>query len=230
MKKVEKIIGSTSDEDIVRKIVNGETILFEILMRRYNGVLYKIAKMYGFTSDDAEDIVQKAHIAALMELNKFRHQSSYRTWLCKIMIHKCLYEIKHGRFKNELSSSQLINETKRPIHVADVASDKKVINQELLKILEFCVQKIPLIYRTVFVLREVEGYSVSETADLLEISSTNVKARLSRAKLLLRKEIYKFYAPSDLFDIKLDRCDYIVTQFFDKLGTNAGEIRLSIVT
>lgn len=218
MKKLIKLIGSSSDEDIIKKILAGETILFEILMRRYNGVLYKIAKMYGFMSEDAEDIVQEAHIAAFTQLNNFEYRSSYRTWVSKIMINKCLYNIKHGHFK-EFDTSQQISETERPLYNTEGGTEKKVYNQELLKILELCVQRLPLIYRTVFVLREVEGYSVKETADLLEITIANVKVRLNRSKGLLRKEIEKFYSPSDLFDIKLDNCDKIVNAVLNKLRT-----------
>jgi RNA polymerase sigma factor (sigma-70 family) len=216
MKKIENLIGSVNDEVIIEKIKKGETILFEILMRRYNGALYKIAKMYGFTSEDAEDIVQEVHIAALNELPNFQYRSSYKTWVSKIMINKCLYKIKHGKFKEEFSSESM-KETEKPVHITDVPSDKKIINQELLKILEICVQRLPIDYRTVFVLREVQGYTIKETANLLEISNANVKIRLSRAKALLRSEIEKFYTPSDLFDIKLDKCDEIVKEVFDKL-------------
>lgn len=222
MKKIEKLIGSINDEDIIEKIKKGETILFEILMRRYNGVLYKIAKMYGFTSEEAEDIVQEVHIVALKELKTFQYRSSYKTWVSKIMINKCLYKIKHGRFKKELSS-QIMHETEKPIHLTDVPSDKKIINQELLKILEICVQRLPLDYRTVFVLREVQGYNIKETANLLDISSANVKVRLSRGKALLRIEIEKFYSPSDLFDIKLEKCDEIVKEVFYRLKAVKGE-------
>ena len=218
MKKIEKLIGSVSDEDIIEKIKKGETILFEILMRRYNGALYKIAKMYGFNSEDAEDIVQEVHIVTLKELKNFKHRSSYKTWVSKIMINKCLYKIKHGQFKKELSSGQSMNETEKPVHVTDVPSDKKIINQELLKILEICVQRLSIEYRTVFVLREVQGYTIKETAGLLDITMANVKVRLSRAKALLRNEIEKFYSPSDLFDIKLEKCDEIVKQVFDKFN------------
>ena len=150
MTKINKLIASVDDEVIIKKIMAGETILFEILMRRYNGVLYKIAKMYGFTSEDAEDIVQEVHIVVLKELKNFQHRSSYKTWVSKILINKCLYKIKIGQFK-KLSSSQSMKETEKPIHITDVPSDKKIINQELLKILEICVQRLSIEYSTFFV-------------------------------------------------------------------------------
>ena len=94
-------------------------------MRRYNGALYKIAKMYGVTSEDAEDLVQEVHIIALRELKNFQHRSTYKTWVSKIMINKCLYKMKHGHFKKELFSGQSINETQKPVHATNVPSDKR---------------------------------------------------------------------------------------------------------
>jgi RNA polymerase sigma factor (sigma-70 family) len=217
MKKSKKITGSASDEDLINKIVGGETILFEILMRRYNGVLYKIAKMYGFKSEDAEDLVQEAHIIAFSQLSKFEYRSSYKTWLSRVMINLCLHEIKHRRSKKEIFSSEISNEKEKPMYNVEPGTEKTIYNHELLKILEICVQRLPLIYRTVFVLREVEGYNVAETSSLLDISSSNVKIRLNRAKILLRKEIEKFYSPADLFDIKLDNCDKIVSNVNETL-------------
>jgi RNA polymerase sigma-70 factor (ECF subfamily) len=217
MKKILNLIGTTNEKDIIKKVVAGDTILFEILMRRYNGVLYKIAKMYGFKSEDAEDLVQEAHMAAFTELNKFEQRSSYKTWISKIMINKCLYKIKYGSSKKEVSATGQIDETQKPIHTTDIESDKKINNQELLRIIEICVQRLPLNFRTVFVLREVEGYSVAETATLLDITPANVKVRLNRAKVILRKEIEKFYSASDLFEIKLTNCDDIVSGVYDRI-------------
>jgi RNA polymerase sigma-70 factor (ECF subfamily) len=217
MKKILDFIGTPNEKDIIKKVVEGETILFEILMRRYNGVLYKIAKMYGFTSEDAEDLVQEAHMAAFTDLKKFEQRSSYKTWISKIMINKCLYKIKYDSSKKEFSASRLIDENQKPIHAVNIETNKIINNQELLRILEICVQRLPLTYRTVFVLREVEGYSVAETAALLDITPANVKVRLNRAKVTLRKEIEKFYSPADLFEIKLTNCDDIVRGVFDRI-------------
>jgi len=82
-----------------------------------------------------------------------------------------------------------------------------LLNRELSGILERSIQKIPLIYRTVFVLREIEGCSVAETAEILNITSVNVKVRLNRAKALLQKEIQQFYAQSELYSFNLIYCD-----------------------
>ena len=174
--------------------------------------------MYGFSSDDAEDIVQDAHISAFTELKNFKQRSTYKTWISKIMINKCLYKAKYAHSNKEVSASHLINESEEPVHSTKVESDRIVNNHELLNIIEVCVQRLPLSYRTVFVLREVEGHNVNDTAALLEISPANVKVRLNRAKVLLRKELEKFYTPSELFDIKLAKCDNIVKGVFDTIG------------
>ena len=86
-------------------------------------------------------------------------------------------------------------------------------------VLEKSIQNIPVIYRTVFVLRDVEGFSVAETAELLNITATNVKVRLNRAKALLQKEIEQVYSRSELFSFNLIYCDAIVHKVFEKINS-----------
>src|SRR5438067_770409 len=104
-----------SEADIITKIISGETSLFELLIRRYNPVLYKIAKSYGFNHQDAEDLVQETHIAAYLKLSQFEGRASYKTWLSKIMVNNCLYKLNHGHSKNEQPDSEIIHETANPM-------------------------------------------------------------------------------------------------------------------
>jgi len=92
-----------------------------------------------------------------------------------------------------------------------------LLNRELALILEKSLQGIPVIYRTVFVLREVEGFSIAETAELLYITPVNVKVRLNRAKALLQKQIEQFYSSADLYSFNLVYCDAIVQKAFEKI-------------
>ena len=93
-----------------------------------------------------------------------------------------------------------------------------MLNRELSMVLEKSIQNIPVMYRTVFLLREVEGFSVAETSDLLNITATNVKVRLNRAKRLLQKEIEQVYSQADLFSFNLVYCDKLVQRVFEKIG------------
>ena len=85
-----------TDEFIIEKMLNGDLSSFEILIRRYNPVLYRIARGYGFNHQDAEDLMQDVHVIAYTKLATFEGRSTYKTWISRIMVHKCLYKLKYG--------------------------------------------------------------------------------------------------------------------------------------
>src|SRR5215203_2801817 len=161
------------DASIIEKILNGDMALFEILIRRYNSVLYKIARSYGFNHPDAEDLMQDTHVIAYTQLRKFEQRASYKTWISRIMVNKCLYKLKYGYLKNERPSADMQGSDVRPMHMKgkENQTEHVVMNRELTIVLEKSLQNIPVLYRTVFVLREIEGFSVAETAELLNITS-----------------------------------------------------------
>ena len=209
-----------TDEFIIEKILWGELSLLEILIRRYNPVLYRIARGYGFNHQDAEDLMQDAHVIAYTQLAKFEGRSSYKTWISRIMINKCLYKLKYGYYKNEFPSEHIQDTNSQPMNVQanENQTEHVLSNRELTTVLEKSIQNIPGIYRTVFILREVEGFSVAETADLLDITAVNVKVRLNRAKTLLQKEIEQFYSRSEVYSFNLIYCDRIVNGVFEKIN------------
>ena len=168
MESISENTGLNSDAEIIRKIILGDTAVFEILIRRYNPVLYKIARSFGFNHQDAEDLMQEAHVAAWLHLKDFQHLASYKTWLSRIMVNKCLYKLKFGYFKNEVPASDQMGEHTMPFfmqHNQSAVND--LAKKELSGIIEFSLQQIPMMYRLVFVLREIEGFNVAETAQLL---------------------------------------------------------------
>src|SRR5690348_14190913 len=137
-----------SEQGIIEKILAGEKRLFEILIRRYNPVLYKIARCYGFNHQDAEDIMQETHVAAYKSLKDFQYKASYKTWISKIMIHKCVYKLSYGYFKNEKPGSDDMHENVKPIfNQTNMATEEIVLNKELSRALEKSLQEIPLTYR-----------------------------------------------------------------------------------
>jgi RNA polymerase sigma-70 factor (ECF subfamily) len=207
-----------AEEEIIKKIIEGEKALFEVLIRRYNSVLYKLARCYGFNHQDAEDIMQETHVSAYTNLKNFQFKASYKTWISKIMIHKCVYKLSYGYFKNEHPGSDFLNDDAKPIfNQTKMATDKIVLNKELSKVLEKSLQEIPLTYRTVFILREVEGFSTAETAELMSSTPVNVKVRLNRAKALLQKKIENFYSSTDVFEFNAVYCDAMVKKVFDEI-------------
>lgn len=209
------------DSTIISKIISGEQALFEVLIRRYNPVLYKIARGYGFNHHDAEDLMQETHVAAYRALAQFAFASSYKTWVSKIMIHKCLYKINHGSGRKEKPGSDIIMEDAKPMLGMDktITPEETSISKEFASVLEHALQKLPLNYRSVFVLRQMEGFSVAETAEMLKITPVNVKVRFNRSKAMLQKELEQFYHATKVYEFNLIYCDSMVKRVFDEIAS-----------
>ncbi len=214
MKTIDQKIALPSDEELIQKILGGETAFFEVLIRRYNSLLYKIARTYGLIHQDAEDMMQETHVAAYQQLAKFRGDSSYKTWITRIMLNKCYHKTHYGSLKYEREAE---NETHALIETAAQDADRIISNKELGGILEKSLAAIPLPYRSVFIFREIEAFSVAETAELLHITPTNVKVRLNRAKAMLQKQVENYYSAAEIFEFNLIYCDGMVKRVFEAL-------------
>lgn len=182
-----------SDLEIIQKVIEGDIKLFEILIRKYNSFLYKIGRTYKHNHENTEDLMQDTLINAYTHLKSFENRSSFKTWLTRIMLNQC-YQKKHkASIKNELIRDYNQNEKSGNLFHQSNNHEKNVINRELKRVLENAIHEIPEHYRIVFSLRELNGLSVAETAEALDISKSNVKVRLYRAKAMLQKEIKKTY-------------------------------------
>src|SRR4030095_10948744 len=196
-----------NDEEILARMSAGETALYEILIRRYNPLLYKIGRSYGFIHEDTQDLMQEAFITAYQHLHEFQGKSQWSTWLARIMINKCLYKLK-------------INKRMKITTLGDegtVSIDKTILSLELGKVMEKAIEGLPENYRMVFILREVQGLSVMQTAEILNITPVNVKVRLNRAKSQLQNKLEKWYNGADIYEFNLIYCNQIVDRVFQEI-------------
>ncbi|MES2109184.1 MAG: sigma-70 family RNA polymerase sigma factor [Bacteroidota bacterium] len=193
-----------SDEEIVERVVNGEQHLYEHLMRKYNSRMYRIGMSIINDDKEAEDIMQTAYINAYRQLKSFQGRSSFATWLTRILIYEALLHKKRNlklqKVLMEKPDNDYHNET--PL--------KELMNKELKGLIESAVAKLPEKYRMVFVMREIQEMSTTETMDALNLGESNVKIRLSRAKEMLRTELLSYWQPQQLFEFNLLRCDVVV--------------------
>ena len=204
-----KIFEQYADIEIIQKIVEGEFALFEILIRRNNPFLYKTGRSYNYNHEDTQDLMQDTFIDAYTHLSKFENRASFKTWIIKIMLNNCFRKQQKFGFKNEVANE--ISDKSIPMFSNQPHTDtnKTVMNRELSLVIENALKQVPLDYRMVFSLREMNGLNVLETAEVLSISESNVKVRLNRAKTMLRKEIEKTYTAEDIFEFNLIYCDAI---------------------
>jgi len=196
------------EEELVKRICNGETDLFEVIVRKYNPILYRTGRSYGFNHEDVEDLMQDSFIAAYRSLAKFERRAAFKTWLVRIMLNECYHK------RNKLSKQKVIPMDKETsvdqLAQPPAATENLVLNRELNRLIAAAMMEVPLNWRMVFSLREISGLSTAETAAALEISEANVKVRLGRAKQQLRKSIEKLYSPEEIFEFHLSYCDKMV--------------------
>jgi RNA polymerase sigma-70 factor (ECF subfamily) len=205
-----------ADAEIISRINEGDIKLFEILIRRYDPFLYKIGRSYRYNHEDTQDLMQDAYINAFRSLKKFENRASFKTWLTRIMLNGC-YQKKHKlSFKNEIGEYSQ-NEKSDALFEQSYNNEKMAINKELGRVIEKAVHNMPEDYRIVFTLRELNGLNVAETAQALDISESNVKVRLNRAKGMLQKEIKKMYSPGEIFEFNLIYCDTMVNRVMEKI-------------
>jgi len=212
-----------SDEELVDRVRAGDTPLYEILMRRYNQRIYRVALAIVRNDSEAEDVMQEAYVRAYQHLGEFAGEARFSTWLTKIAVYEAISRVRR---------QARMDERKSPLDGSGDIMDRVTTNQrdpeaqaydrELRLVLERAIDALPENYRSVFVLRVVEGLDVNETAAALEIGVESVKTRLHRGRALLRKELERragIIAPQ-IFPFHLSRCDRVVENVFRRINAN----------
>ena len=182
-----------TDGQLVRRVLDGETELFEILFHRHSQRIYRAARAVVRNDDEAADITQETFLRAYRNLRQFAGRARFSTWLTKIAV----YEAR-GRFRRSRASGRKALEPDQdsPGETASAPDQEgRVLVGETRSMLEAAIDSLPALYRAVFVLREVEEMSSADTAEVLNLSVDAVKTRLRRSRILLRKKLYRWGGP-----------------------------------
>ncbi len=209
-----------SDELVVSRVLAGETALYELLMRRYNQRLYRVARAILRDDAEAEDVMQDAYVRAYQHLASFEGRSKFATWLTRIAVHEALARSrKRSRFQS-LDAEDSNGDIMKTATSTDRTPEKQAYDRELSQVLEKAILALSEDYRLVFTLRDVEGMSTAETAECLNLTQENVKVRLHRAHAALRKQIYAVVGENTArcFEFHAVRCDRVVSGVFGTLG------------
>jgi len=184
----------TADSELVDQAKAGDLNAFEALTSRYEQRVYSLAFRMLRHEQDAEDVTQQTFLSALENLTGFRGEARFSTWLLRIASHAALKVI---RKRNGLETVSLEQATEpddqdsipHPEYIADwrQSPEDLVHKNEVRLLLDQALNQLDEKHRLVFLLRDVEGMSVSETAEALDISEANTKVRLLRARLQLRE-------------------------------------------
>ena len=195
-----------SDNEVVRRVVGGDTALFEILMRRYNQRVYRAVRAVLRTDDEAEDVMQQAYLNAFANLRQFAERAQFSTWLIRIAVNEALARTKK---RGRETGDELIFENVESI---ERNPEQQALTSQMREVVEVELEALPAIYRTILVLRDVEGLSTAETASCLDVSEDVVKTRLHRARAMVRDGLVKRAGVTieSIYEFGNARCDAVV--------------------
>ncbi len=212
--KIQKL----TDLEIIERVVSGEKSLYELIVRRYNPYLYKIGRSYNYNHEDTQDLMQDTYVDVYRNLQQFEQRANFKTWIAKIMLNNCFRKKEKLSYKNEFA--QEVKENATPMFTnKHNEGHHEILNKELNSVIETALEHIPMEYKMVFSLREINSLSTEETAEVLDISVPNVKIRLNRAKTMLREQMLKSYAPEEIYDFNLIYCDAMVEKVMNRIDS-----------
>jgi len=207
-----------TDEALVARARAGDTAAFELLMRRHNRRVYRAVRAVLRDGVEVEDAMQDAYVAAFTHLDQFEGAARWSTWLCRIAFHEALARLRRrGRFVSiDASNEDHMQDSSKgpPLDPERAAGDR-----ELARVLEGAIDRLPDIYRSVLVLRQVDGRSVAETAEILDVAEEVVKTRLHRARGMLRTELEERLGAQldEAYAFGAQRCDRVVAGVLARL-------------
>lgn len=212
----------SEDFDLARRIASGDEDALKTMMRRHNQTLFRTARSVLRNDVEAEDVVQEAYLLAYRAIENYRGDAKLSTWLIRIVLNLAIRgrdrQSRHNAiFADVAESSPGEIMDMRESHSPTPESDAS--NSELRRLLESHIDRLPDLYREIFVLRAVEELSVEETAEALDIPEATVRTRFFRARHLLSQGLAKDIdiAVGDAFSFDGSRCDRIVTGVLERL-------------
>jgi RNA polymerase sigma-70 factor (ECF subfamily) len=201
-----------TDLALAARVAGGDGAAFELVMRRYNRRLFRIARSVLKSDPDAEDALQETYLAAYRAIGAFRGDSSLATWLSKLVLNHCIARRRREMRRDNIVP--MVSDDALDDRGDDSGSpDRALVRSQLRELLERKVDELPEPFRTVFVMRAIEELSVEETALLLDVPEATVRTRHFRARGLMREALAQQLdlAEQDLFGFDGERCDRIVS-------------------
>jgi RNA polymerase sigma-70 factor, ECF subfamily len=214
-----------TDLAVVTRVLDGDTGLYELILRRYNQRLFRIARSILKNDADAEDAVQDAYVAAYLKLRQYRGPDGLGSWLGRIVTNEALMRRRRRvRLRvvafDELEKPELQEASMADPSLPGMNPEAAVHENQLQRLLEDAVDELPDAFRAAFVLREIEQLSVAEAAACLGVEPATIKTQVHRARRILQKNLNAELSAALVGTYQFDgaRCDRLVTRVFERLN------------
>jgi RNA polymerase sigma-70 factor (ECF subfamily) len=213
------------DTQLAGRIARRDHAAFELLMRRHNPALFRVARAILRDDAEAEDALQDAYLDAYRHIDGFRGSSKLATWLTRIVVNHALMRLRRQKREHVVVPFDA-PDAERSDRMADIPDSgaepvpETLLRAELRQLIERRIDELPIAFRTVFVMREIDEMSAEETAACLGIPPATVRTRLFRARALLREKLARDVdlAATGLFGFEGRRCDRIVAAVLGRLA------------
>ncbi|GJH24667.1 RNA polymerase sigma factor [Caballeronia novacaledonica] len=211
------------DLSIARRVVAGDRAAFELLMRRHNRRLYRLARATLRNDAEAEDALQDAYLHAYRSMSQFRGDAQLSTWLSRLVLNECFARIRRSARRQNVipivDAPDWVEQAEAMTSHDNSAPDDALARSQVRALLERKLDALPELFRIVFVLRSIEEMTVEETAQCLNIPEATVRSRHFRARGMLRESLAQAFdlAERDVFEFGGARCDRIVERVLSKL-------------
>lgn len=216
-----------SDEEIIGRVKAGDTALYEIIMRRYNQRLYRVARAILRNDSEAEDVIQDAYVRAYQHLEQFAGRATFAAWLTSIAVHEAFARIRFRDRHQQLEETESDGDISMNMVEPSLNPEQSASTAELGHLLEEAVLGLPEEYRTVIMLRDVEELSTTETAVALSLTEENVRVRLHRGRTMLKGWLLSRVGANtrNVFPFMGVRCDRVVRGVFVRLAELSNDHR-----
>ena len=184
----------TTDLVLIKRFREGDIDAFEELIERYQTKVFNLAMRFTRNQEDSEEVLQDVFTTLYRRLDSFQGKAAFSSWLYRIVVNAAFMKLRKRKqqtiiYFDDLKREQNISEE----HLLIQRSDNISSNHELREVLQNAINKLPLQYRAVFVLRDIDGLSNEAVSEILSLSVPAVKSRLHRSRLMLRRRLQRYY-------------------------------------
>lgn len=205
-----------TDTEIVARILGGDQPMYELVMRRYNRLLFRLARSVVSDDDEARDVVQATYIRAYYHLAEFRGPTGFPSWLARIAINEACARTRRAPNFGDGDDVDLLLQLPE---LGAIEPENAAMGGDILRILQTAIDNLPIEFRAVFMLRGVEQLSIAETASMLDIKPATVKTRFHRARRLLQAALHRQLddLARETYRFEGEHCDRVVANVFEHL-------------
>lgn len=227
METVTILYAHMTDNELIIKVKKGMISCFEMLVNRNSQALYRVGRMYGLAHNAVEDLIFNTHITAFENLDQFTGRVPYRFWLMRLMMNKCLQTL--GYRKDFDRSVVFENDEPAGMGALCIEDGRDTLLVGTGNKLETSLELMPLHIRSIFILHEIEGCSLNDTANMLSLSEDAAAQGYQRAKGYLKRNLRNWQNHSDVYSFKANSIDRLINKVMSQVAEDEYQFEKAIM-